>query len=61
MKEIYRNKLIPVLFGIYCAALMIQNVLATKQFDIAVFSVTTGILVSPIVFIIQDIMLTTNW
>lgn len=55
MKEIYRNKLIPVLFGIYCAALMIQNVLATKQFDIAVFSVTTGILVSPIVFIIQDI------
>lgn len=49
------NKIIPVLFGIYCAALMIQNVLATKMIDIAVFSVTCGVLVSPLVFIVQDI------
>ena len=51
----FRNKIIPILFGIYCASLMIQNVLATKTIDIAVFSVTTGVLVSPLVFIIQDI------
>lgn len=51
----FRNKLIPVLFGIYCASLMIQNILATKTFDIAAFTVTTGVLISPLIFIIQDI------
>lgn len=51
----FKNKLIPLLFGIYCASLMIQNVLATKTIDIAAFTVTTGILISPLVFIIQDV------
>lgn len=51
----YKNKLLPVLFGVYCASLMVQNVLATKTIDIAVFTVTTGILVSPFVFIVQDV------
>lgn len=55
MKETFKERLVPALFGIYCAALMIQNVLATKTIDVAIFSVTTGVLVSPIVFIIQDI------
>lgn len=43
------------LFGIYCAGIIIQNILATKNIDILMFTVTTGILVSPLVFIIQDI------
>ena len=43
-------------FSIYTGALIIQNILATKQIDIFIFKVTTGILVSPIVFIIQDIV-----
>lgn len=43
-------------FAIYAAAIIIQNILATKQIDIGIFTVTTGILVSPIVFIIQDIV-----
>lgn len=51
----FKNKLLPVLFGVYCASLMIQNVLATKTIDIAVFTVTTGVLVSPFVFIVQDV------
>lgn len=55
MNETFKNKLVPVLFGVYCAALMVQNVLATKTIDVAIFSVTTGILVSPLVFIIQDV------
>lgn len=53
--ESFKSKLIPVLFGVYCAALMVQNILATKTIDIFVFTVTTGVLVSPLVFIIQDI------
>ena len=55
METDFKHKLIPALFGIYCAALMIQNILAAKTIDIAVFTVTTGVLVSPLVFIIQDI------
>lgn len=55
MQNFYKNKILPVLFGVYCASLMIQNVLATKTIDIAVFTVTTGVLVSPLVFIIQDV------
>ena len=51
----FKNKLLPVLFGVYCASLMIQNVLATKTIDIAMFTVTTGILVSPFIFIVQDV------
>lgn len=55
MQNSYKNKILPVLFGVYCASLMIQNILATKTIDIAVFTVTTGVLVSPLVFIIQDV------
>lgn len=43
------------IFGIYCAALLIQNILALKSIDIFMFTMTTGILVSPIVFIMQDV------
>lgn len=49
------KKIIPILFGMYCAGLIIQNILAVKSIDILVFTVTTGILISPILFIIQDI------
>ena len=55
MKQDYKSKLIPILFGVYCASLIIQNILATKTIDIFMFTVTTGILISPVVFIIQDI------
>lgn len=48
-------KIISILFGVYCAALMIQNILALKTIDIAMFTVTTGVLISPLVFIVQDI------
>ncbi|WP_279006104.1 queuosine precursor transporter [Thomasclavelia cocleata] len=47
-----RNTLI---FGIYCSALLIQNILALKTIDIVGFTVTTGILISPVVFILQDV------
>ena len=51
-----KYNLLILLFGIYTSSIIIQNVLATKQIDIFIFTVTTGILVSPIVFIIQDIV-----
>ena len=54
--NINRNRqVIPVIFGMYCGGLMIQNILAVKSIDISVFTVTTGILISPLLFIIQDI------
>ena len=51
----FSNKLTQVLFGVYCAGLIIQNILATKTIDVAMFTVTVGILVSPLIFIVQDI------
>ena len=51
-----KYNLLSIMFAVYAAAIIIQNILATKQIDIAIFTVTTGILVSPIVFIIQDII-----
>ena len=54
MKE-NKTKALVSLFGIYTACLVIMNILAVKQIDIWIFTVTTGILVSPIVFIIQDV------
>ena len=44
-----------VLFATYAGFLIVMNALATKQFDIAIGTVTTGILVSPIVFMAQDV------
>lgn len=43
-------------FAVYAAAIIVQNILATKQIDIGVFTVTTGIIVSPFVFIVQDVI-----
>lgn len=54
MKNKY--KLLAILFAIYAGGVITQNVLAAKQIDIWVFTVTTGILVSPFVFIVQDVI-----
>lgn len=51
-----KNEILKMCFSIYCGSLIIQNILATKQIDIFMFTVTTGILISPIVFIIQDVI-----
>lgn len=51
-----KDKLLQMFFGMYAGGVLIQNILATKQIDIAMFTVTTGILVSPLVFIIQDVV-----
>lgn len=50
-----REKIVAYIFGIYCAALLMQNILATKTFELWIFTLTTGILISPVVFIIQDV------
>lgn len=55
-KKEKKIEILKISFAIYAAAIVIQNILATKQIDIGMFTVTTGILVSPIVFIIQDIV-----
>ena len=44
-----------IIFGIYTAALLIQNILALKSIDVWRFTMTTGVLVSPIVFMAQDV------
>lgn len=44
-----------VIFAVYSAGLLIQNILALKTIDIWVFSLTTGVLVSPLVFMAQDV------
>lgn len=50
------TKVLNVLFGVYAASLIMMNILATKSIDIGIFTVTTGIFVSPIVFIVQDVV-----
>ena len=55
-KDAKKSEILKIMFGVYTGAILIQNILATKQIDIFIFTVTTGILVSPIVFIIQDII-----
>lgn len=44
-----------IIFGVYTSALLIQNILALKSIDIWIFTMTTGVLVSPIVFMTQDV------
>ncbi len=51
-----KYKLLAILFAIYAGGVITQNVLAAKQIDIFAFTVTTGILVSPFVFIVQDVI-----
>ena len=43
-------------FSIYTGAIIIQNILASKQIDIWIFTMTTGVLISPLIFIIQDVV-----
>lgn len=55
MKKQRLLPLLPLLYAAYASSLLAMNLLATKQFDLWQFTVTTGILVSPIAFIIQDL------
>ncbi|MGX7092358.1 queuosine precursor transporter [Hutsoniella sourekii] len=56
MKSFKSVRLLTFLYAAYAASILAMNLLATKQFDFWQFTVTTGILVSPIAFIIQDLM-----
>ena len=42
-------------FAFYCIGVLLQNILATKNIDLFIFPITTGVLISPIVFIMQDV------
>lgn len=53
--ETKKGKATAWLFGVYCAGLLIQNTLAMKNVDIFAFTMTTGVLISPLLFIIQDV------
>ena len=55
MKKQRLLTLLPLLYAAYASSLLAMNLLATTQFDLWQFTVTTGILVSPIAFIIQDL------
>lgn len=55
MKSEKYVKLLTVLYAFYAGSVIAMNIMATKQFDLWQFTVTTGILVSPIAFIIQDV------
>lgn len=54
MQNNKKENILLILFSIYSSGIVIQNILATKQIDIFMFTVTTGILISPLLFIIQD-------
>lgn len=55
MKESKRLNVLLVIWAVYAGSVIVQNVLATKSIDIWVFTVTTGIFVSPFVFIVNDV------
>lgn len=56
LKELNRSKLLVILSSFYSALIIVMNILATKSIDVWIFTVTTGIMVSPLVFIIQDVV-----
>ena len=56
MVKMKKNEILKFCFAVYAGGLIIQNILATKQIDMAMFTVTTGVLVSPLIFIVQDVM-----
>ena len=51
-----RYKLLSIFYASYAVSVIVMNLLATKQVDLGPFTVTTGIIVSPIAFIIQDVI-----
>lgn len=55
MRTYKEQRIAQTLFGVYCAALIIQNMLAMKSIDVVGFTVTTGVLISPLLFIAQDV------
>lgn len=56
MKSERKINLLTVIYALYAGSIIAMNIMATKQFDLWQFTVTTGILVSPIAFIIQDVV-----
>lgn len=55
MKSEKYVRLLTLLYAFYAGSVLAMNIMATKQFDLGQFTVTAGILVSPIAFIIQDV------
>lgn len=49
-------KLLSTIFAFYAGGVLAQNLLAAKQFDIFGFTVAAGILITPLVFVVQDLV-----
>lgn len=56
-KRITKSTLFPILSGIYCASLIISNILAFKTFTIGGWvTLPTAVIIFPIVYIVNDVL-----
>lgn len=51
-----KMSILSAFFAFYAAGVVVQNILATKQIDLWIFTLAAGILITPLVFIIQDVV-----
>lgn len=51
-----KNELLFAIIGIFVASLLISNILTAKQFSVGELSLTCGVIIFPIVYIINDMM-----
>jgi len=51
-----RNELLGAIIGIFVGSLLISNILTSKQFSVGEVSLTCGVIVFPIVYIVNDML-----
>lgn len=51
-----KNDLYVILCGIFCASLIISNILAFKTFQFLGFTLPTAVIIFPIVYIVNDVL-----
>lgn len=51
-----RNELLGAIIGIFVGSLLISNILTSKQFTVGELSLTCGVIVFPIVYIVNDML-----
>lgn len=51
-----KNDLLSILYGIFCASLIISNILAFKTFTVGNIVLPTAVIIFPIVYIVNDML-----
>ena len=54
--DLTKTDLYAIFVGIFCASLIISNIIASKTFELSIITLPCGVIIFPIIYIVNDVL-----